>query len=410
MHGGKKPAFQYIGPNVEQIGRCFVSLSFELAVSKTISSVSLPIAEVTRDNLQTLPSTRQRHSLLTFGKNLLDIPDDPQSISAYGDAVSKKRIIPDSGFSLSSIQKMPRTLSENDIALNLSCKDAKSTDFNNFAMPSSKQDSEQMKRTNSLLDLSSVCEMERKRIEYNPRHQGGDPQRSPFQSLGQQQPSQGISLLKRALTAPGESPSMPPPPRRSSNVQILQLSATENSHAAHQQPSVMRLVGLNRSKTVIALMPHTTPGSSSAAAGTVNARPAHQQKPMTTSSQMISISRINRGSQGRNPALNSSPNEAAVSLVRTTSLWGAISNKSCVASTSLNFREDPIFIKMRNENLNYTQFSKSKVEKLETQQKSRKKISKQLIWYGELGILGTGYSYIRIRLVSKNILFCVLFL
>ncbi|TRY73110.1 hypothetical protein TCAL_05555 [Tigriopus californicus] len=54
--GGKKPAFQYIGPLIEGI-------------------------EVTKDILRTLPVTRQRHSLLTFGKNLLNIPDDPQEAS-----------------------------------------------------------------------------------------------------------------------------------------------------------------------------------------------------------------------------------------------------------------------------------------------------------------------------------------
>ncbi|CAB4069167.1 E2F7_8 [Lepeophtheirus salmonis] len=45
--GGKRPAFQYIGPNVDNI-------------------------DVTKDMLQELPATRQRHSLFTFGKNLFN--------------------------------------------------------------------------------------------------------------------------------------------------------------------------------------------------------------------------------------------------------------------------------------------------------------------------------------------------
>ncbi len=51
-----------------------------------------------RDLLQTLPSTRQRHSLLTFGKNLVDMPDDPSDLSLNGGAANRKRLTPDSGF------------------------------------------------------------------------------------------------------------------------------------------------------------------------------------------------------------------------------------------------------------------------------------------------------------------------
>merc|ERR1712038_1393153 len=50
-HGAKKPAFEYIGPNVSTL-------------------------VVTQEILQSLPATRQRHSLLAVGKNLLNIPDD----------------------------------------------------------------------------------------------------------------------------------------------------------------------------------------------------------------------------------------------------------------------------------------------------------------------------------------------
>lgn len=183
-----------------------------------------------------------------------------------------------------------------------------------------------LKRTNSLLDLSSVCEMERQRIQQNPhdpqRFQPQVPlprhpvQRPSHQPQGSQQP-QGISLLKRALTSPGGGGSES---QRSGSVHVVQIPV-ENSHVAHQQPSVMRLVGLKqRSKTVIALMPPSAAAGSSPGAASSGIRPAHQQQP-TTTSQMISISRIGRVSPGSGRhILGTSPNSTAVSLVRTTSL------------------------------------------------------------------------------------------
>ena len=106
-------------------------------------------SEVNKDILQSLPSTRQRHSLLTFGKSLLDLPDtDPRE--------SNKRIVPDTGFGPAQSPKLSRTSSEGSIeALNLVKRDN-----SGFAIPNN-----QFKRTSSLLDLSDACsEVEREKF------------------------------------------------------------------------------------------------------------------------------------------------------------------------------------------------------------------------------------------------------
>ena len=76
-----------------------------------------------KDDLQTLPSTRQRNSLITFGKNLHDLPDDPSdvpppfgSLTKEGGSAAaatmmpslsmlppKKRLTPDGGFGISRL-------------------------------------------------------------------------------------------------------------------------------------------------------------------------------------------------------------------------------------------------------------------------------------------------------------------
>ena len=75
------------------------------------------ISEVNKDDLQTLPSTRQRNSLITFGKNLHDLPDDPNDVikespNAANSTVMttslsmlppKKRLTPDGGFGISRL-------------------------------------------------------------------------------------------------------------------------------------------------------------------------------------------------------------------------------------------------------------------------------------------------------------------
>ena len=68
-----------------------------------------------KEDLQTLPSTRQRNSLITFGKNLHDLPDDdPNEIKTSASNPSsvmtslsmlppKKRLTPDGGFGISRL-------------------------------------------------------------------------------------------------------------------------------------------------------------------------------------------------------------------------------------------------------------------------------------------------------------------
>ena len=73
------------------------------------------ISEVNKDDLQTLPSTRQRNSLITFGKNLHDLPDDPNDVIKESPIANptimtslsmlppKKRLTPDGGFGISRL-------------------------------------------------------------------------------------------------------------------------------------------------------------------------------------------------------------------------------------------------------------------------------------------------------------------
>lgn len=72
---------------------------------------------MTREALETLPTSRQRHSLLAIGKSLVNLPDDPPASSdgaanrvaarfLAGIASSgKKRMTPDSGFGSPSVRK-----------------------------------------------------------------------------------------------------------------------------------------------------------------------------------------------------------------------------------------------------------------------------------------------------------------
>lgn len=82
----------------------------------------LSISELKREVIENLPATRQRHSLFTLGRNLLDLPDDPKDVAVYNS--SKKRNEPEGGFSrqnnLIHLSKFPRANSEGNIqALNL---------------------------------------------------------------------------------------------------------------------------------------------------------------------------------------------------------------------------------------------------------------------------------------------------
>eukprot|EP00096_Caligus_rogercresseyi_P012818 TRINITY_DN5494_c0_g1_i1.p1 TRINITY_DN5494_c0_g1~~TRINITY_DN5494_c0_g1_i1.p1 ORF type:complete len:596 (+),score=213.79 TRINITY_DN5494_c0_g1_i1:55-1842(+) len=118
--GGKRPAFQYIGPNVDHI-------------------------DVTKDMLQELPATRQRHSLFTFGKNLFSGGDEngpPQT--GGGSLLSKKRSLNETAFGCSNSALM---------------NNANSNKIRNECLPRANVPS-----SSSLLDLSNACELERSRL------------------------------------------------------------------------------------------------------------------------------------------------------------------------------------------------------------------------------------------------------
>ena len=49
--------------------------------------------QVSRDVVQTMPSARQRHSLLAFGRNLLNLPDEPTENSSQDAAIRKRGLV-----------------------------------------------------------------------------------------------------------------------------------------------------------------------------------------------------------------------------------------------------------------------------------------------------------------------------
>jgi len=204
-HGARKPAFEYIGPDVKGL-------------------------EVTQEVLQSLPVTRQRHSLLAVGKNLLNIPDDdpraskstnvgvtispmavpivsppqtqfqnvtlvssanlpaPTTTLAYESCKPfKKRVLPDTGFGIShetpintislDVQnsitvprnaKLPRTLSANNVANSINTSIVTSS-YNGKQIVISKEEDQEnmpqntnfMQTSSSLMDLTKAVDAER---------------------------------------------------------------------------------------------------------------------------------------------------------------------------------------------------------------------------------------------------------
>ena len=225
---------------------------------------------MTREKLQNLPSHRQRHSLLTFGKNLLNIPDDPQEAARFNSTrTNKKRLMPNSGFSSpvtpGNTFKMARTLSDTSI------NNPQSSPLD-FRFPLPKKTSI-LRRASSLMDLGNICEKERDRIKISPAGQRptfrGISANSPttqqllrlrpvqqpvgpralFKSpvnLTQQRsllspPSQGVSLLKRALSTSPQDLSIKP------RIQIQKK--------VDRVPQMIKTVDMCSSNTVITLMP-----------------------------------------------------------------------------------------------------------------------------------------------------------
>jgi len=199
-HGARKPAFEYIGPDIKSI-------------------------EVTQEVLSSLPVTRQRHSLLAVGKNLLNIPDDdprapppthtsqiampivspPQHqlqkvtlISSPNIPAStptpmayesckpfKKRVLTDTGFGITPVNfqsfqdiqngtyiqrnaKLPRTVSADNVAMSSNAVVISSYNTTRHQNISNEEDQENKPQTangvcitSSLMDLSKACEVER---------------------------------------------------------------------------------------------------------------------------------------------------------------------------------------------------------------------------------------------------------
>merc|ERR550532_1390460 len=124
-NGVKKPAFQYIGPDVDSMA-----------------------VDLSKDAINSLPAARQRNSLLAVGKNLLNIPDeDPADYHKFSseDLVKplKKRFLP--GFNF---------------------------DNDNFT--------EKRPAPTSLLDLSKACEAERAKIRRTATGAGNSEIQSPI--------------------------------------------------------------------------------------------------------------------------------------------------------------------------------------------------------------------------------------
>jgi len=112
---GKKPAFQYVGPEVDNV-------------------------EVTDAEKRSMPSARQKNSLLAVGRSLVQLPDNPEEAGA-----SNKRARSLSGGRGSS-SKLIRT---------------KSVD----SLSHPELFAQVIGSGPSLFDLSAVCEMERERIK-----------------------------------------------------------------------------------------------------------------------------------------------------------------------------------------------------------------------------------------------------
>ena len=182
--------------------------------------------------LQSLPSTRQRHSLLTFGKNLLNMPDDEPEINLV--CGSRKRHSPDSGFGMAraSPTKIARTQSDGNMqALNLVKNEFR------FAIPSPAGHT--MKRMNSMTDISQLSNSPttQRLLKLRPVQTitNSQTQRQLFKSPANSRdgilspgataqfgtPTGGLSLLKKALNTP---PHHSMQQQQQGPVRIIQLS------------------------------------------------------------------------------------------------------------------------------------------------------------------------------------------
>jgi len=172
-NGVKKPAFQYIGPDVDSMA-----------------------VDLSKDAINSLPAARQRNSLLAVGKNLLNIPDeDPADYHKFSSAdlvkPLKKRFLP--GFNFGEI----------------------SSNHSSFT--------EKRPAPTSLLDLSKACEAERAKIRRTgPQIQPNSILQSPIQRqspIRQSPIRSGLSVLQS--------------PRSRSNSNLIRISPQNNIRRSH---------------------------------------------------------------------------------------------------------------------------------------------------------------------------------
>jgi hypothetical protein len=279
---------------------------------------------VTNEILQTLPSTRQRNSLLSVGMNL-NIPDeDPKLLVNNSNGNSNSKDIPTykKRFSISNYNndefespqqqhqqqqqhqhvvverenKIPRTSSKENSFLARSvpmeCDDA--------LMMTSRCDVPQNLTTNrraanSLMDLSFACEKERRTMTSHPRHipvaaPMMSSHSSSFSSLSSSFSFSSNSIsssnsslngvvasspfVTRSITYPSTQPSKKPLQMsnvlNTNNVKLVHVGSNPNPT---NNSAMNRCIGFGRSKTVIALVSPTS--------ATSNCYPAVQTSPVS---------------------------------------------------------------------------------------------------------------------------------
>ena len=213
--------------------------------------------------LQTLPSTRQRNSLLSVGMNL-NIPDEDPKLAASNSQMYKKRFNiteynSSQEFESRRIEerenKIPRTAFKPKSAFLASMEcDVDDDDAMNLSTSN-------RRAANSLMDLSAACESERRQL--NVERHGITLTSSSMSSLSSSNSSINCSTSMTFPSVVVRKPLLQS--NAGSNVKFVQLGSN--------QGPVNRWMGIARSKTVIALVSPTNPAS--------NCYPAVQTSPVS---------------------------------------------------------------------------------------------------------------------------------
>ena len=227
---------------------------------------------MTNEILQTLPSTRQRNSLLAVGMNL-NIPDEDPKLANSNNQMYKKRFNISEyndtgrdggggGFESRRFEerenKIPRTAFKNNSSFltSMECDDNDAAVMNAMNLSTTNR-----RASNSLMDLSAACENERRQFEDQPTMTAT----SSMSSLSSSNSSINCSVA--ATTFPSVIVRKPLQSNTSSNVKLVNLGSSP--------VPVNRWVGFGRSKTVIALVSPSSNG------GTSNCYPAVQTSPVS---------------------------------------------------------------------------------------------------------------------------------